>query len=55
MKGHNAKIDWAVAFNIRTPQVEDLPCSMKILREFYFADRRFFCGLREQIFAVRDD
>ena len=46
MKGHNAKIDWAVAFNIRTPQVEDLPCSMKILREFYFADRRFFvvCG-----------
>ena len=46
MKGHNAKIDWAVAFNIRTPQVEDLPCSMKILREFYFGDRRFFvvCG-----------
>ena len=31
------------------------PCSMKILRDFNFADWRFFCGLREQIFAVRDD
>ena len=32
-----------------------LPCSMNIFREFYFADWRFFCGLREQIFTVRDD
>ena len=31
-----------------------LPCSVKILREFYFADWRFFGGLRKQILAVRD-
>ena len=55
MKGHNAKIDWAIAFNIRTPQDEDLPCCMKILREFYFADRRFFVVCGNKFFAVRDD
>ena len=33
----------------------DIPCSRKIYREFYIADWPFFCGLREQIFAVRDD
>lgn len=33
----------------------DLPHSMKILQDIYFADWRFFCGLQEQIFVVQDD
>ena len=36
----------------KTESQRCLPCGMKILREFYFADWRFFCGLREQILAV---
>ena len=30
-----------------------IPCDTKILREFNFADWRFFCVLRELIFAIR--
>ena len=32
-----------------------LPCSTKILREFYFADWRFFVVCGNRIFAVLDD
>ena len=32
-----------------------LPCGTKFLREFIFADWRFFCVLRELVFAIRTD
>ena len=32
-----------------------LPRGTKFLREFIFADWRFFCVLRELIFAIRTD
>ena len=37
------------------PEIFQLPCGKKFLREFIFADWRFVCVLRELIFAIRTD
>ena len=34
---------------------DEIPCSMKILREFFFADWRFFVVWGNKFLAVRDD
>ena len=33
----------------------DIPCGTKFLREFNFADGRYFCVLRDLIFAIGKD
>ena len=35
--------------------VSSIPCGTKFFREFIFADMRFFCVLRELIFAISTD